>query len=514
MTERHRGRLAGGLASVALVMATAACTINLTIPGRSQEPGGTPPQHSATPTEPAPTTPSTAELQRTVVRITQLNENGRTCTWGSGAIVDPAGLILTNFHVVRILPACPYEALGVELTDDPESPPELRYFARVVAYDERLDLAVLRITGGVDGAPLPTGLPVLTVGDSDAVAIGDPLTILGFPSLGGETVTVTTGTVSGFRSDEGIDRGWFKTDATVTGGNSGGGAVNSNGELVAVPTEASTGVFGEAADCRPSRDTNGDGEIDDADDCTPIGGFLTLLRPVALARDLLELAPLADPVPIDELWPAGQTPETSGPASDVPLITNPRFGSGLSGGALVGEGLWLPTGADQVCVMLDFEGMSDGDVWRYAWHHDGSEVVSETRDGLVWDDGAYATTSLCAGVANGSGVKDGLWEVRVDVARPDGVHSVAYSVLTGDRHASVELTVEVARDDLCALDARPKYARDWHTVARSDSWADGDSFTVPLAAGTYDLRAIDCGDETIGYALDTQITAETRLRVG
>ena len=132
----------------------------------------------------------------------------------------------------------------------------------------------------------------MTLGDSDSVEIGDSLQILGYPGIGGETITFTEGAVSGFTSDRSVEgRAWIKTDATIAGGNSGGMAANALGELIGVPTIAASGAEGgDIVDCRPVADTNRDGSIDQFDTCVPIGGFINGLRPVNLALPLIAAA--------------------------------------------------------------------------------------------------------------------------------------------------------------------------------------------------------------------------------
>ncbi len=68
---------------------------------------------------------------------------------------------------------------------------------------------------------------------------------IGNPGLGGDTPTLTRGTVSGFLLDDenNLPQGWIKTDAEINPGNSGGMAINANGELIGVPTQAFTGTF-------------------------------------------------------------------------------------------------------------------------------------------------------------------------------------------------------------------------------------------------------------------------------
>ncbi|MFN3266619.1 MAG: trypsin-like peptidase domain-containing protein [Deinococcales bacterium] len=66
---------------------------------------------------------------------------------------------------------------------------------------------------------------------------GDAIAILGFPGVGGLTQTFTRGNVAGFEADLGLERGWVKTDANISPGNSGGTAINTAGELIGVPTK-------------------------------------------------------------------------------------------------------------------------------------------------------------------------------------------------------------------------------------------------------------------------------------
>ena len=157
--------------------------------------------------------------------------------------------------------------------------------ARVVAEDPDLDLAVLRIDGDERGTPLDPeslDLPILPLGSSDAVNLGEPVHVFGFPAIGSGSLTYTIGIVSGFLFEEGIDgTAWINTDAVTSGGNSGGAAVNDAGQLIGVPTS------GSALDCRAG-DTNRDGVIGPEDvGCLPTGGSLTQLRPIDLARPLL-----------------------------------------------------------------------------------------------------------------------------------------------------------------------------------------------------------------------------------
>jgi Trypsin-like peptidase domain len=224
---------------------------------------------------------------------------------GSGTIVTPDGLILTNQHLIT--PAGVDEKLAeleTQLASEGKSAdlqvdaerfmvaisdgrhlPDPRYLARVVAEDPDLDLAVLRIDSDERGTPLDPetlDLPILPLGSSDAVNLGQTVHVFGFPAIGAGSLTYTMGIVSGFLFEEGIDgTAWINTDAVTSGGNSGGAAVNDAGQLIGVPSS------GSALDCRVG-DTNRDGVVGEEDvGCLPTGGSLTQLRPIDLALPLL-----------------------------------------------------------------------------------------------------------------------------------------------------------------------------------------------------------------------------------
>jgi Do/DeqQ family serine protease len=138
---------------------------------------------------------------------------------GSGVIVDAAGLIVTNHHVIKEA-----EEIRVVLADRRE------FEAHVMLSDERADLAVLKVDrqGEV--------LPVLAVGDSDQLEVGDLVLAIGNPFGVGQTVT--SGIVSGLARTIGVSdfRSFIQTDAAINPGNSGGALVDLDGKLVGVNT--------------------------------------------------------------------------------------------------------------------------------------------------------------------------------------------------------------------------------------------------------------------------------------
>ncbi|MGE3268385.1 MAG: trypsin-like peptidase domain-containing protein [Chloroflexota bacterium] len=160
---------------------------------------------------------------------------------GSGSIITPQGHILTNYHVVsddagKLINGGNNVIIAVPPNEgDPAQP---KYRAKVAEFDSKLDLAIIQLLAMADGSPLPgnLGLTPIPIGSSKSVEIGDTIVIIGFPGLGGSSLTVTRGIHSGisrFTDDPGS---FIKTDTEINRGNSGGTAINSAGELIGIPT--------------------------------------------------------------------------------------------------------------------------------------------------------------------------------------------------------------------------------------------------------------------------------------
>jgi Do/DeqQ family serine protease len=136
---------------------------------------------------------------------------------GSGVIVDSDGLVVTNYHVIEGM-----TEVKVALFDHREFP------ARIVLRDPHSDLAVLKIQSDEK-------FPVLELGDSDAIEVGDFVIAIGNPFGVGQTVT--QGIVSALaRTQVGVsDYGFFiQTDAAINPGNSGGALVDLDGRLIGI----------------------------------------------------------------------------------------------------------------------------------------------------------------------------------------------------------------------------------------------------------------------------------------
>ena len=148
---------------------------------------------------------------------------------GSGVIVDrERGLVITNYHVIANA-----TAIQVGLRD------RRSFNAELVGAARGLDIAILRISG--------RDLPVLPLGDSDRLAVGDLVLAIGNPFGLGQTVTA--GIVSA--TDRGLGPNsprFIQTDAPINPGNSGGPLINARGEIIGInsalisPNEGNVGI--------------------------------------------------------------------------------------------------------------------------------------------------------------------------------------------------------------------------------------------------------------------------------
>lgn len=154
--------------------------------------------------------------------------------FASATIISPAGLLLTNSHVVLNEQEKPYEAFGICLSYDQNIEPACEYSADLLAYDKNLDLALLKLNQLDNRGSLMPALPYYDYHFMADLAIGETLIIYGYPAIGGKTLTQTSGQLSGYEDQNGIK--YLKTDADISGGNSGGTALDSQGRFIGVPT--------------------------------------------------------------------------------------------------------------------------------------------------------------------------------------------------------------------------------------------------------------------------------------
>jgi len=138
---------------------------------------------------------------------------------GSGVIITPDGLVVTNNHVIDGA-----DEVRVQTHDERD------FLAKVVGADAKSDVAVLQLEDA-------RGLTPIRVGDSAKLRLGDVVLAVGYPFGVGQTVTMGIVSATG-RSDMGIVdyENFIQTDAAINPGNSGGALINMAGELVGINT--------------------------------------------------------------------------------------------------------------------------------------------------------------------------------------------------------------------------------------------------------------------------------------
>jgi len=257
--KKPKSRLPVVLSLAALILATGAIAVGVAVANREQ-------------------LPNPAKLVASVPLVVG-SGNEAFCS-GSASVVG-AGLVLTNLHVVNIsLKECGVPPQIVAGNSEARAEEEFRE-TELVAYDEVLDLAVLRVKG-------PFDQPSVNIGNSSEVKTGDKIRVLGYPSAAGAiTLTVTDGIVSGTTTDA-FDNSFIKTDTAIAGGNSGGAAFSTDGELIGIPTSV-TSIRCEKGECD--------------------GASFGFIRPIDEAKELIKRAKVAEePIPWDQVPDAKDGP--------------------------------------------------------------------------------------------------------------------------------------------------------------------------------------------------------------
>ena len=210
---------------------------------------------------------STANATRATVFIVASNSSGEDCWSGSGFVVGDGSMVVTNAHVAAPGSKDSYlerqcTNLKVGYTTDDRKAPSIFRDANVLEISESEDLALLKIND-----PLK-GIKSLELQNA-RLAIGDSLTVYGYPALGGETITVSNGVVSGFDSSGGSEL--IKISAVINSGNSGGPVIDKDNKVIGVASAANQAGI----------------ECTDSGECYTDGQNVNLARPIKLVSDWL-----------------------------------------------------------------------------------------------------------------------------------------------------------------------------------------------------------------------------------
>jgi hypothetical protein len=177
------------------------------------------------------------DLYRAVVRLTYTVGPEAGISLGSGVVFSPNGLVITNNHVIEDPDfGTSFGQIMIESLQRIERPTSGPVPAEVVIRNEEYDLAVVRVTG----TPPPHFIDLPNTPAKDASVMERHVRVLGYPPLGGCTITVTRGIVSGF--DE---AGNLKTDAEISPGNSGGAALDDLDTFLGIPSFIVTDTQGK-----------------------------------------------------------------------------------------------------------------------------------------------------------------------------------------------------------------------------------------------------------------------------
>ncbi|GEM_PF-1011531 len=176
-----------------------------------------------------------ARISESVVYIENFS-GGQAQSTGSGTIVDPSGLIYTNHHVIE----GGDEFLVYSTTEVGELPTPIG-FASIVQDFHDIDFSILQIDRDPRGNPISAGslnLPALQDAAREAV-LGERIWVFGYPGVGDGYLIVTQGSITSVENANLFERrvpAWYRTDAEISPGNSGGLVVNGLGQFLGIPT--------------------------------------------------------------------------------------------------------------------------------------------------------------------------------------------------------------------------------------------------------------------------------------
>jgi hypothetical protein len=159
-------------------------------------------------------------------------------TGGSGVVID-SDYVLTNAHVVADMETgYYYTQCRAGLAEEAQETPELTIILNPLygRYDEYFDYALMEPINAAGGIVSFTSHA--NFANADSMTLNDYVYVLGYPGIGGTTVTFTEGSVAGFSGTN-----WIKSNVIIESGNSGGGAFDAYGNFFAIPTAVIEGDY-------------------------------------------------------------------------------------------------------------------------------------------------------------------------------------------------------------------------------------------------------------------------------
>lgn len=188
------------------------------------------------------------QMSRAAVQVIVGNATGS----GTLIIVDGTPTVLTNRHVVE-----GFDQATIAVLSDPNAPAQAMFIAELVGFSQEYDFAVYTMTSDLQGNSISADqlrdgtfgiqipeIPVQNTNNKDSdVRRGDSVGIFGYPGIGDDELVYTTGIISSVQYGEYKGQRlpmWYRTNAEMSPGNSGGMALGANGEFIGIPTSVTT----------------------------------------------------------------------------------------------------------------------------------------------------------------------------------------------------------------------------------------------------------------------------------
>jgi len=165
---------------------------------------------------------------------------------GSGIVISNDGIVLTNYHVVTLedeFGEGEYQSTyQICLPSIIDKEPDCHYAAKLLAKDKDQDLALLKIEPITGLSEQLGNFKYLSLATTDSTQVNNQVIVMGYPSIGGGTITITKGIISG--KDEKFNKKWIKTDAVLSFGSSGGAAIDSKGNVIGLVNSSHSDYLG------------------------------------------------------------------------------------------------------------------------------------------------------------------------------------------------------------------------------------------------------------------------------
>lgn len=212
---------------------------------------------------------STTEIARATVSIFMEDSSGNECWSGSGALILDGKYVVTNAHVAALSAKdgpkySDCKILTIGLSDSSGLNPLDYVGGSVSTIDTERDLALIELNVPISSSDRKS----LSIRSND-IGLESTIRVFGYPGIGGDSLTVSSGIISGLDQSEKFS--YFKTNADISAGNSGGPVVDNKGRLVGIATS----IARQEVDC--SSGTT----------CYTEGNGLGLVRPISLLQPLI-----------------------------------------------------------------------------------------------------------------------------------------------------------------------------------------------------------------------------------